>query len=298
MVQNNRNQLISEFFKLHPPKYLSAELMVKIGVLLLLPLIPAIVFFADVSNGISVYIGFLVLVYFVWFRPRQAKKKRYNSRVSSDTLNNWLLESFKTRILNRAIEYLELDVTEHSNEQFIIIPYPVFHSTKKINDESIIRVKSINSARSKTEPEVSCYNYSVWNIQILVLSQNYLSYYFCSYNWLKDEILNEKTNEYFYHDIALIKTEFEQVTFTNKWDENPINEARITKLIHNSGDVLSLIAELPELQQPAKTIVDIEKVEKTIRFLIRHAKAKDESRKPVNIHFKQAAEMKAETIEL
>jgi hypothetical protein len=298
MVQNNRNKLISEFFTLSAPKYLSAELIVKIGVLLLIPLIPAIVLFADVSNGISIYIGFLVLVYFIWLRPRWSKKKRYNSRVSSDTLNNWLLESFKTRILNRAIEYLELDVTEHSNEQFIIIPYPVFHSTKKISDESIIRVKSVISSKSKTVPEISCFNYSVWNIQILVLSQNYLSYYFCSYNWLKDEILNEKTNEYFYHDIALIKTEFDQVSFTNKWDANPITEARITKLIHNSGDVLSLIAELPELQQPLKTIVDIEKVEKTIRFLIRHAKAKDESRKQVNIHFKQAAEMKAEAIEL
>jgi len=294
---NARQQHINDFFLLKPPKTLSPELTVKIGIGLLLPLIPAIVNVPQLSSGISMYICFLAIVYFVWLRPRWNKKRKYNSRVSSDTLNNWFLETLKTKILNRAIEYLELETEDHTVEQFIIIPYPVFHSTKKIKDESIIRVKSVTSVKTKKEPELYCYNYTVWNIQILVLSQNYLSYYFCSYNWLKDEILNEKTNEYFYQDIALVKTEFDQVSFLTKWDENPITEARITKLIHNSGDVLSLIAELPELHQPAKTILDIEKIEKVLRLLIRHAKAKDESRKQVNINFKPA-DLKAEAIEI
>jgi hypothetical protein len=299
-MENNmssRQQQMNDFFLLKPPKPLTPELVLKIVILLLLPIIPAIVLLSKLSDGISLYIGFLVLVYFTWLRPRMIKKKKYNSRVSSDTLNNWLLESLKTKILNRAIEYLELETTDHTTEQFIIVPYPVFHCTKKINDESILRVKSITSKSGKNVPEEYCYNYSVWNIQILVLSQNYLSYYFCSYNWLNDEILNEKTNEYFYQDIALVKTEFEQVSFLTKWDKNPISEARITKLIHSSGDVLSLIAELPELQQPAKTILDIEKIEKVLRLLIRHAKAKDESRKQVNINFRPA-EMKSEAIEI
>jgi len=294
---NSRQQQMNDFFLLKAPKPMTPELVLKIAIFLFLPIIPALALMQDLSNGISLYIGFLILVYLVWLRPRWIKKKKYNSRVSSDTLNNWLLETLKTKIMNRAIEYLELETLDHSSEQFIVIPYPVFHSTKKIKDESIMRIKSFTSLKRKNAPEEFCYNYSVWNIQILVLSQNYLSYYFCSYNWLKDEILNEKTNEYYYQDIALVKTEYEQVSFLTKWDENPITEARITKLMHSSGDVLSLITELPELHQPIKTIVDIEKIEKVLRMLIRHSKAKDESRKQVNINFKPA-EMKREAIEV
>ena len=294
---NSRQQQMNDFFLLRAPRPMTPELVLKIAIFLFLPIIPALALMQDLSNGISLYIGFLILVYLVWLRPRWIKKKKYNSRVSSDTLNNWLLETLKTKILNRAIEYLELETLEHTSEQFIVIPYPVFHSTKKIKDESIMRIKSLTSLKNKKASEEFCYNYSVWNIQILVLSQNYLSYYFCSYNWLKDEILNEKTNEYYYQDIALVKTEYEQVSFLTKWDENPITEARITKLMHSSGDVLSLITELPELHQPIKTIVDIEKIEKVLRMLIRHSKAKDETRKQVNINFKPA-EMKREAVEI
>ncbi|MFN8258648.1 MAG: hypothetical protein U0W24_23365 [Bacteroidales bacterium] len=294
---NSRYQLIHDFFYLQLPKHLSADLIVKIIVLLLLPLIPCVLVVTDLADGISLYIGFLLLVYLIWLRPRWNKKRKYNSRISSDVLNNWFLETLKTKILDRAVQYLDLSATEYKTEQFIIVPYPVFHSTKKVKDECLLRVKSVIKPQNKQMPEEFCYNYNVWNIQILVLSQNYISYYFCTYNWLKDEILNEKTNEYFYHEIALVKTDFEQVSFQTKWEDNPITEARITKLIHTSGDVLSLISELPELHQPAKTLVDIEKFEKVLRMLIRHAKALDESRKQVDIKFKQP-EIKAEPVEL
>jgi len=296
-IHETRKQQISDFFLLTPPKAYNLEKKVQYFFMVILPIIPAIVYLSSLSNGISISLAYLLVIYLVWLRPRQIKMRKYNSRVSSDTINNWFLESLKTKILDRAIEYLELETKDFTKEQFIIIPYPVFNATKKIKDESVLRVKSILSVKNKNLPEEYCYHYTVWNIQIMVMSQSYLSYYFCSYNWLKNEIINEKTNEYFYNDIALIKTDYDQVSFQTKWDENPILEARITKLIHNSGDTLSLITELPELHQPAKTLVDIEKLEKTIRFLIRHAKAKDEVRKQVNINFKPA-DVKSEPVEI
>ena len=131
------------------------------------------------------------------------------------------------------------------------------------------------------------YNYSYWNIQVLILSKSYISFYFCGYNWLQDEIINERSNEYFYQDMATIKTETNEVTLQSKWSEEPISEAKITKIIHNSGDILNLVTEIPDLKQPPQTIVDIEKIEKTIRILLRHAKTIDESRKPVSIQFKE-----------
>jgi hypothetical protein len=280
-----RKQQINDFFLLTPPKHLSPELIVKIVVSIILVIVPALLFSAKLSTGICIYICFLVIVYISWLRPRLIKSKKYRNRISSSTLNNWLLKTLKTKIPNRVIEYLELGKSYIADEQFIIIPYPVFHFTKKINNQSIIRVKSTKTKKIERDSKEFYYNYTVWNIQVLVLGINYLSYYFCSYNWLKDEVLNEKTNEYFYRDIALVKSEFEQVLFYTKWDKNPITEAHVVKIVHNSGDVLNLITELPELQQPSETIINIKNIEKVIRLLIRQAKIKAESCNNNNVDF-------------
>jgi hypothetical protein len=297
-VINQRTAKIFDFFYLQAPKPLSPEFKIKIVVCFLIsfPLAKLLLRNGLLAFAILGLISFFLFLF--WYKPRADKQTNFNNRVAPETLNNWLLESFKTKILNRAIQYLELETKDFKPEQFIIIPYPVFHSTKKIMDDQILRVKTEYYANKKSEtPEVSYFNYSFWNIQILILSKNYVSYYFCSYNWLKDEILNEKSNEYFYQDIALIKTSHEDVNFVSKWHEQPIMEARLLKLIHYSGDVLQLIAEIPELEQSPQTIVDIEKIEKTMRILMRHVRAKDESKKQVDIEFSQATTL-GETVEM
>ena len=295
---NSKAVKINNYFLLQSPKPLSLEFKIKIVVFLLVYFPLAKLF---MGNGILALFGLTIisfLAYFFWFRHRIDKQRKFESRVVPETINNWLLESLKTKIVKRAIEYLEIETRNFNPEQFIVIPYPVFHATKKIADEHVLRVKTefIPNKNSLTDPYVY-YTYSTWNVQVLILSKSFISYYFCSYNWLKDEILNEKSNEYFYQDIALIKTSTEEVSFQTKWNETPITEARLLKLIHYSGDVLQLIAEIPELQQAPQTIVDIEKIEKTLRILMRHVRAKDESKKQVDINFKQGIKA-GETIEV
>jgi hypothetical protein len=295
---DERAAKINDFFYLMPPKPLTAVFKIRVVICLAVyfPIAKLLL-----GNGLLAFGGLsiiLLLGFLFWYKPRTDKQLNYNNRVSPETLNNWLLESFKTKILNRAIECLEIETKDFKPEQFIIIPYPVFHSTKKIKDDQVQRVQTVYYTNPKSsEPDVSYFNYSFWNVQVLVLSKNYISYYFCSYNWLKDEILNEKSNEYFYQDIALIKTSNDEVNFISKWHEQPIQEARFLKLIHYSGDVLQLIAEIPELQQAPQTIVDLEKVEKTMRILMRHVRANDQSKKQVNIEFSKPI-AKGETIEV
>jgi hypothetical protein len=239
------------------------------------------------------------LLYSFYLKPLISKQKSYKNRITSDKLNNWLLEICEKKILNRAINYLEIDRNDMNSSQFIIIPYPVFHQTKNIKDEYIHRVLNDPEANKKStdnniDTEKDYYNYSYWNIQILILSSEYISFYFCGYNMLKNDIINERSNEYFYQDVATIKTESNEVSFQSKWHEEPISEARITKIIHNSGDILKLITEIPSLKQPPTTIVNIEKVEKTIRLLLRHTRSIDKNKKPVTINFKSEVTDKEE----
>jgi hypothetical protein len=297
-LTNQRAERIHEFFYLKPPKPISTDKKIKLVVVL--------GFYYPIAKLLmgSGYLAFAVLAlaallaFLFWYKPRSDKQTKYNNRVEPEILNKWLLENLKTKILNRAIAYLEIEARNFNPEQFIILPYPVFNSTRKIPDEAILREKTeyIPSKRSKEEP-YCYYSYSVWNVQILILSKNFISYYFCSYNLITDEILNEKSNEYFYQDIALIKTSPEEVNFISKWHEEPITEARFLKLIHYSGDSLQLIAEIPELQQCPLTKVDMEKVEKTLRVLMRHVRANDVAKKQVDVEFSQPVAL-GETIEV
>jgi hypothetical protein len=287
MDANTRQQEVKDFFLLEPPKHTTLETNIRVVIFLgvCYPILK-VLFNNDILPLLSWFTIILASYIFYW-KPRYEKQKRYNKRITPIKLNNYLLESCKTKILERAIDYLEIDADEMTDQQFIVIPYPVFHKTKNIKDQYILRIKSDIKKEDDKDVEDYFYNYSYWNIQILILSKSYISFYFCGYNWLKDEIINERSNEYFYQDMATIKTETNEVSFLSKWSEEPITEARITKIIHNSGDILNLITEITELKQPPQTIVDIEKIEKTIRILLRHAKTIDESRKPVSIQFKQ-----------
>ncbi len=287
MDANTRQQEVRDFFLLEPSKHTTLETNIRVVIFLgvCFPILK-VLFNDDILPLLSWFTIILASYMFYW-KPRYEKQKRYNNRISSIKLNNYLLESCKTKILERAIDYLEIDTDDMTDQQFIVIPYPVFHKTKNIKDQYILRIKSDVKKEDYEDVEEYFYNYSYWNIQILILSKSYISFYFCGYNWLKDEIINERSNEYFYQDMATIKTETNEVSFLSKWNEEPITEARITKIIHNSGDILNLITEIPELRQPPQTIVNIEKIEKTIRILLRHAKTIDESRKPVSIQFKQ-----------
>lgn len=288
MDANTKKREISDFFYLKPPKHSSLETNIRVVVFLAICYPVLKVLFHNEILPLLSWATIILSVYIFYWKPRYEIQKRYNNRISPTKLNNYFLESCKTKIIERAVDYLEIDTSEMTDQQFIVIPYPVFHKTKNIKDQYILRIKSeLKTLDEEGEENDYFYNYSYWNVQVLILSRSYISFYFCGYNWLKGEIINERSNEYFYQDMATIKTETNDVSFQSKWSEEAITEARITKIIHNSGDILNLITEIPDLKQPPQTIVDIEKVEKTIRILLRHAKTIDENRKPVNIEFKQ-----------
>lgn len=284
MEKLSKQQQVIDFFHLKPPKIKPHEALIHIIIFLSISYAIIKLFVPGQILPMLSWLGILALSMIFYWKPIQYKQKRYNDRISPFMLNNYLLERCSKKILKRAIEYLQVDTENMKPEQFIVIPYPVFHRTKNIKDDFIQRLKSDKKCEQYND-DANYYNYSYWNIQVLILTERYISFYFCGYNLLTDEIMNERSNEYFYHEIATIKTEVNEVSFVSKWHENPITEAMITKIIHNSGDILNLITEIPALEQPPQTVIDIEKVEKTIRMLLRHAKIIDDVRKPVRIEF-------------
>jgi len=270
-----RNSIIKNYFFNKKPKPLSVNIIIYI----LLALISVGVILMLLYQSLSIMIASLVFATIILYRtliyPYFYKKRIYNTRVSDDKINQWLIEDLTLKIKKRAIEYLKLEYEELTPKQFIIIPYPVFKSSQKIEDKKLHRIYC----------KEGYYNYSFWNVQIIVLSKNHLSYYFCSYNWLDEEILNEKSNEYFYEDITTVRNDVEEISFKNKWTQKPLSEANILKLVNISSDIFYLITELPELQPHKLTVINQEKAVQAIRLIIREVRNNDKLRYKANLNF-------------
>ena len=83
-----------------------------------------------------------------YLKPIYEKQKLYDNRISPVKLNKYLYNIQKTRILERAIDYLEIETKNMTPQQFIVIPYPVFHDTKNIKDENLLRIKSESNKKN------------------------------------------------------------------------------------------------------------------------------------------------------
>ena len=277
MEQNNqysdqRNKYIKNYFLTTKPSPLSLNTYIYIVSFLMIAAVVLMLIFQSKSITVPIIAIVSLILYRVIIYPYYKKKRNFESKIPDSDINKWLIQDLKKKVQKRAVEYLQLEDENLTDEQFIIIPYPVFHSTQKIDDENLHRVLT----------DDGYFNYSYWNVQVLILSSSYLSYYFCSYNWLEDEILNEKTSEFFYEDIALVRNDIEQVNFVSKWNDNKLNEANILKLINVSGDFLYLITELPELKSSPTTIVDQQRVVQVLRMILRQIrKVKNPRQEPI-----------------
>ena len=265
----SKREYIENYFFAKKPKPISVNTYIYlVSFTMLLSTLLMVIFQRGTIVFLSAAAIGLLFYRFVLY-PYRMKKRLFEMRVPDEQINKWLIEDLKTKIKQKAIDYLLLKDEPIGDEQFIIIPYPVFHSTQKISDNQLHRVVT----------KEGYYNYSVWNVQVLVLGTNYLSYYFCSYNWLEDTILNEKSSEFFYEDIALVRNDVEQVNFVCKWNEGKLNEAHILKLINLSGDFLYLITELPELNQAPETIINQQRAVQVVRIILRQIR---KNKKPNN----------------
>jgi len=256
---DQRKKYIRNYFLIQQPTPLSLNTYIYIvSFLMIFGVTFMLIFQSKPVTFLAVAMVGVVLCRIIIY-PYYSKKRRFETTVPDADINKWLIEDLKMKIKERALKYLQLEDENLSHENFIIIPYPVFHSTQKIKNEQLHRILTKDGY----------FNYSFWNVQVIILSNNYLSYYFCSYNWLEDEILNEKTSEFFYEDIALVRNDVDQVNFANKWNESQLNEAHILKLINISGDFLYLITELPELLPSPVTIIDQQRAVQVLRMILR-----------------------------
>jgi len=247
----------------------------------------AIIYFFNntiLAGLISVLIGSGLFT--LWIRPYFRDKKLFSERPQVAQMYNWLIADLNTKIKERAIEVLKLNMTNLRPENFLIVSYPLYWPEPGIDDRSIIR--------RDTEDGTILYN--VWKVQVIALTKNYISFFNCTYDWINNGLFNERTNEFFYDDISSVKNDVEPITRKLMGDEE---ERKLTtfvfKVTNMSSDTFSVITKIPELNYSPNLTVSLEKAVQALRITLRKRRY-DEEQDPIIIEPEENTEEEDNTI--
>ncbi len=176
------------------------------------------------------------------------------------TVEEQLFSDVDELVLKRASELSGIDRKMLDSDTVYKIYVPIYEKIPGIDSEDILR----------KETKENQFIYSVWKIHILIKTEHFISYYSCVFHWLNNECINELTNEFYYSDIASVKSEIVETEFQNLHNEDRMIETVKRFVITNvSGDQIKFIIERPELKLDESFLPDVENFINQIRLSVR-----------------------------
>ncbi len=282
MRTDTRTGLMQTYFVVHKAEYPSFSNIIRIS--FGLALFGVFIMFSF-NNTILAGLAFILVgltLFGLWIKPYFRDLRLYNARPSEEQMNNWLIEDLNTVIKETAINKLRLNIGTLELKNFLIVPYPVYWQEPGLDESVILKRPSENGTIS----------YSVWNVQVIALTKNYISYFTCTYDWLNNTIINERTNEFFYDDISSVKNDMETIKrylhAKEYIDEEgkPTAPDRLTtsvfKVTNMSSDSLDVITNIPQMGHSPNLIVSLEKAVQALRIILRKRRY-DEEQDPIII---------------
>ncbi|NPA44665.1 MAG: hypothetical protein GXO49_03945 [Chlorobi bacterium] len=233
-------------------------LLLLIGILLLY--LQQIGLFNNITilSYILIFMGILSLGIFL--KPFIFSTPTTPKNIEDGDMDTWFFEDIDEIIKPKALEQLSLNQNLLNDENIIIVPHPIFWKNDENSFQNIIRKQGSDGT----------YIYSIWQIQILIATEKFISYYSCVYDWLNNTISEEKTNEFFFEDIASVKNDVISLNYKFINNENlSIGKAKVFTLSNMSGDKLTVITDIPSLNVPFGYSNNLERLVKAIRILLR-----------------------------
>ena len=222
---------------------------------------------------------------FRWIKPYFNQRQQYHLRPSTDQIEKWLVEDLRDYVKSAAVEMLSLNPATITPENFIIVPHPIWWHVDGVPDEHI------------TKYDAGEYNvFATYGISVLALTENYISYYNCVFNWLDNELVDPYTLEFFFDDISSIRVEQQYVDHAaidyeppkvepivtvdeegNEVVEEPEQEeipsvgvAQVVVVRNKSGETMDIITSIPNLEASPRISLKTEKVMQTLRIMLRN----------------------------
>lgn len=265
-------KLIGNYFHIFEAEYPPFKKAAKFGTgFIVLGVFMLYMQYIEVFNNVSivsvVFIAAGLVSFWLWVRPFLFFKKIFYTRPADGDMDIWFHNDLHEIIKPRALELLHINPSSLKEENIIFVPYPVYWN--------IPGAEHLNPVRRAGDD--GAYIYSVWGVQVLVVTENYVSYYACYYDWVNDQMLNERTNEYFFDDISSVRNDEENLSHvTPDKDESPVGTARVFKLTNMSGDSLTVITDVPSLNIPPGYANNLERLVQALRIMLRNRRYGEE----------------------
>lgn len=246
-----------------------------------------VVFYFEHVIWTYIFAAVLVIVAFFytfkWVTPYYSAKQKYAMRPTHNQIENWFVQDLRDVIKPAAVEMLSLNPATITPDNFIIIPHPIFWAVPNVPPEHITRTNT-----------GEYFNYATHQIQVLALSENYISYYNCTFDWLNNTIINTYTLEFFFDDISSIRGEnkilghlridskprevekAEETPETTDDEELKIGTSQTVEVRNKSGEAIDVVVNIPELQSSPRIALKPEKVMQTLRIMLRNRRYGEE----------------------
>lgn len=220
-------------------------------------------------SSASMFVAFWAM--YKWIKPYLDSKAKFSERPTENQMESWLIQEIKKDVKPSAIEKLSLNASRIKSDNFIILPYPIYWQTGGIEDQFIVRLQSSEGH----------FIYASYKIQVLALTENYVSLYTCNYDWLNNQVISEDTSEFFFDDISSIKNgaehlsikriDYEEPKEDEESDDNgEIGSAKIFSLKNMSGESLSVITEINSLGTSPRVVQKLDSLIKVLRITLRN----------------------------
>ncbi|MBO4772979.1 MAG: hypothetical protein J5595_10620 [Bacteroidales bacterium] len=266
-TEEERRELIKNFFSvtkldsspfIRDPRMLLVLVAVFVGFVLLGYLkraIPTIVL-CTTCFGYALW-----QLYLIW-APYLDKRQIFRRRPTEDQMSSWLIKDLKENVKPKSITTLGLNMEDVKPENFIIIPIPIYWVAPGIDNLSHVKRCLLSDGT---------YTYSMWRVQILVLTKHFISLFKCNYDWFDNSISSISTNEFYFQDITSIRNDMREIEY--KFidnDEMPIGGGKVFCVTNFSGEYLTVVNEIPSLQITDVVAVNLEYIVSLLRMVIRN----------------------------
>lgn len=271
-MSSDKRKLVNNYFDLDEPDLPTLKKYARYGIILLvLGILLLYLEQAEIIGDFTLISVVFILVglFSIWIliKPFISSGMIFSSKAADGDMDIWFSEDMHDIIKPQALEQLKINLSSIKDENIIIVPYPVYWQLPGISSDQIVRKSG----------EDGTYTYSIWCVQILIVTDNFISYYSCIYNWNDSSIHDERTNEYFFDDIASVSNDTLNLDY--KFVDNEELEtgiAKVFKLTNMSGDRLIIITDIPSLNVPEGYSNNLEKLVQAIRILLRNRRYNEE----------------------
>lgn len=212
---------------------------------------------------------------FRWLKPFYDQKRLYQKRPTHTIIEKWLVEDILKIVKPHAIEMLSLNPATITPDNFIIVPHPVFWDISDIEPNNVARIQNDKY-----------FNYSIHIIQVLALSNNYISYYSCTFDWINNNaIVSPFTLEFFYEDISSIRVENHENSHRLKdapektedeTEDYSAGKSQVVVVKNKSGETIDVTVSIPKLLYTPRITLKTEKVMQTLRIMLRNKRFGEE----------------------